>query len=68
MDVSNARKLKALEDETGKLKKLLAEAMLDNAMLKDVAKKNGDARREAGGGGSSIFTFWQTKRAPAPLN
>ena len=44
MDVSDARKLKQLEDENGKLKKLLAEAMLDNAILKDVAAKNGDAR------------------------
>ena len=35
MDVSDARKLKALEDENAKLKKLLAEAMLDNAILKD---------------------------------
>lgn len=40
MDVSEARKLNALEDENAKLKKLLAEAMLDNAMLKDVASKN----------------------------
>jgi putative transposase len=40
MDVSDARKLKALEDENAKLKKLLAEAMLDNAILKDVAAKN----------------------------
>jgi putative transposase len=39
MDVSDARKLKALEDENAKLKKLLAEAMLNNAMLKDVASK-----------------------------
>ncbi len=39
MDVSDARKLKALENENAKLKKLLAEAMLDNAMLKDVASK-----------------------------
>ena len=36
MDVSDARKLKALEEENAKLKKLLAEQMLDNAMLKDV--------------------------------
>jgi putative transposase len=42
--VSDAKRLKALEDENGKLKKLLAEAMLDNAILKDVAAKNGDAR------------------------
>ena len=39
MDVSDARKLKALEDKNAKLKKLLAEAMLDNAMLKDIASK-----------------------------
>jgi putative transposase len=39
LDVSNARKLKALEDENAKLKKLLAEQMLDNAMLKDVASR-----------------------------
>lgn len=36
MDVSDARKLKALEDENAKLKKLLAEQMLDNAILKDI--------------------------------
>ena len=39
MDVSDARKLKALEDENSKLKKLLAEQMLDNAVLKDIASK-----------------------------
>ena len=39
IDVSDARKLKALEEENAKLKKLLAEAMLDNAMLKDIASK-----------------------------
>jgi len=37
MEASDARRLKALEDENTKLKKLLAEAMLDNAMLRDVA-------------------------------
>ena len=39
MEVSGARRLKALEDENAKLKKLLAEAMLDNAMLRDVAAR-----------------------------
>ena len=39
MDVSDARKLKALEDENAKLKKLLAEQMLDNAMLRDINAK-----------------------------
>jgi putative transposase len=39
LEVSDAKRLKALEDENAKLKKLLAEAMLDNAMLKAVASK-----------------------------
>ena len=39
MDVSDARKLKGLEDENAKLKKLLAEQMLDNAMLRDINAK-----------------------------
>jgi putative transposase len=39
MEVSEARRLKALEDENARLKKLLAEAMLDNAMLRDVAAR-----------------------------
>ena len=39
LDVSDARRLKALEDENAKLKKLLAEAELDKAMLKDIASK-----------------------------
>lgn len=39
LEVSDARRLKALEDENRKLKKLLAEAMLDNAMLKDLNAK-----------------------------
>ena len=41
LDVSEARRLKALEDENRRLKKLLAEAMLDNAALKDILGKNG---------------------------
>ena len=39
LEVSDARRLRSLEDENRRLKKLLAEAMLDNAMLKDVATK-----------------------------
>jgi putative transposase len=40
LNVSQARRLKVLEDENAKLKKLLAEAMLDNAVLKEVTSKN----------------------------
>jgi putative transposase len=39
MEVSDARRLRALEAENARLKKLLAETMLDNAMLKDVNAK-----------------------------
>jgi putative transposase len=39
LDVSDAKRLKSLEDENAKLKRLLAEAMLDNVMLKDIASK-----------------------------
>ena len=41
MEVSDAKRLKGLEDENRRLKKLLAEAMLDNAALKDILGKNG---------------------------
>ena len=43
--VPEAKLLRALEDEDGRLKRLLADAMLDNAGLKDVLSKNGNARR-----------------------
>jgi putative transposase len=39
LDVSDAKRLKALTDENAKLKKLLAESMLDNAVLKDISAK-----------------------------
>ena len=39
MDVSEARRLKTLEDENTRLKRLLADAMLDNAALKDLVGK-----------------------------
>ena len=40
LDVSDARKLKALEDENARLKKLVAELSLDKAMLQEVAQGN----------------------------
>ena len=39
LEVSEAKRLKALEDENAKLKRLLAEAMLDNTALKDLLSK-----------------------------
>jgi putative transposase len=39
MDVSDAKRLKALEDENGKLKRLLADAMLDASALRELLAK-----------------------------
>ena len=47
MDVSEAKRLRALEDENSKLKKLLADQMLEAAALRELLAKNGRARREA---------------------
>ena len=40
MDVSDAKRLKQLEDENAKLKRLLADTMLDNVVLKDLLGKS----------------------------
>ncbi len=65
MEPSEAKRLKALEDENAKLKRLLTEPMLDNTALKDLLSKvrafchrfeecpNGDAHRQARGRRSS---------------
>lgn len=39
MEVSDAKRLRTLKDENGRLKRLLADAMLDNAGLKDLLAK-----------------------------
>ncbi len=39
LEVSEAKRLRALEDENNRLKRLLADAMLDNAMLKEIGAK-----------------------------
>jgi putative transposase len=47
LEVTEARRLRTLEEGNASLKKLLAKAMLDIAVLQDISAKNGDARREA---------------------
>ena len=39
MEVAEAKRLKSLEDENGRLKRMLADTMLDNAALKDLLGK-----------------------------
>ena len=60
LEVSDAKRLRALEEENGRLKRLLADTMLDNAGLTRRAaqpticcQKNGSARREARSGRAS---------------
>jgi putative transposase len=67
MEPSDAKRLRALEDENGKLKKLLAEQMLERDLVRHWSEdngraqccetstqKNGDACCEAGSGGSPV--------------
>jgi putative transposase len=66
LEVSEAKRLRSLADENAELKKLLAEAMLDIAVLKDITakkpvlslSKGGDACRKAGSGGSCSVRVW----------
>lgn len=47
MDVSDTRHLKALENVSGKLKRLLADAMLDETTVQDLLKNDCEARCQA---------------------
>ncbi|KXV50959.1 transposase [Gluconobacter albidus] len=49
LEVSEAKRLKARGDENSRLKRLLADAMLDNAALKEIVGKSGNACRETAG-------------------
>lgn len=53
LDVSDVRRRRQLKHENERLKKLLADSMLENAMLKEIRAKNSSVRCQAAGGGSS---------------
>lgn len=59
MDVSEARRLRSLEDENAKLKRMLADAMLDNVALKDLQGKRW--RRPLPGGKPSLISCSATR-------
>jgi putative transposase len=63
LELSEARRLRGLEEENAKLKRLLAEAMLDNAGLKDLLGKNGDARCKARSGRTPPDEPWGERAA-----
>jgi putative transposase len=50
MDCSELRRLQQLEDESSKLKKMVAELSLDKQMLQDMIKKNSKANAISGAG------------------
>jgi len=56
LEVSEAKRLRVLRDEHATLKRLLADAMQDNAGLKDLLSKSGNARCQAGSGRASSGT------------
>lgn len=69
MDVSEAKRLKTLEDENAKLKKLLAEQMLDAAAMRELLSKNGRARRAARRRRASAGRHWPVGHVwPAALS
>ena len=57
MDVSEAKRLKSLEEENAKLKRLLADAMLDNVALKDLLGKMYGPPRPCKGCATSQMTI-----------
>src|SRR5258707_5646767 len=66
LDVSDAKRLRSLEDENGRLKRMMADAMLDNAALKDLLGKSGDAHRATGGCGVSAPGLRDERAAGLP--
>jgi putative transposase len=58
LEASDAKRLRSLEDENRKLKKLLAESMLDNAALKDLLAKTDHASRA----GLRLRSWWPASR------
>lgn len=62
MEVSDARRLRQLEDENGKLKRLLADRMLDNVILKELL---GKARRRQASGVMLCSKCWEVFRSPS---
>ena len=68
LEVSDAKRLKTLEDENGRLKRMVADTMRDNAALKDLLGKSGDTRGATGSGDVSAPDFRDERAAGMPGN
>ena len=64
--MSEAKRLKALEDENGRPERMLADFMLDNAALKDLSGKSGGARGTTGGDDVSAPNLRDERAAGLP--
>ena len=62
MEVSDAKKLSSLEAENAKLKKLLAESVMDLSTLKEMLGKTSDARVEEERGGDAVHIHHRARR------
>ena len=68
MDVSEARRLRELEEENRRLKTAVAELTLDKQILKDaLSRKNGDARGPARGGELDPGSLWAQREKSLPV-
>jgi putative transposase len=66
LEVSEAKRLRSLKEGNAKLKRLLADTVLDNAALKDLLSKNGDVCRDAGSGCASSGKLRDERAAGVP--
>src|ERR1700746_1411775 len=66
LEVSEAKRLRALEDENGRLKRMLGDTMLDTAALKDLLGKKWDAHRATAGGAVSAPGLRDERAAGLP--
>ena len=67
MDVSQACKLKVLEDEKVRLNSLMADAMLDNAVLNEIAATNSRGLPLSGRLSSMLQLFGISERLKLPI-
>lgn len=61
MRVNQARRMKELERENARLKKILAESMLDQEILKEAASGNFQARRDEVGQCNTFASGWGSR-------
>jgi putative transposase len=67
LDVNEARRLKQLEEENSRLKRLVADQALDNVMLRGSSDKTSKARGETGSGALHAGAVWRLAASCLPV-